>query len=271
MESNETQTLGEAVGLYVSSIKSKGSQDGVQKELVRFVNWYGRERPFSQISPSEIGDYADQVAGSGTTPQAAERLQAVRGFLSYVRKTGLTDKNLAQHVRVRKLKGRTGKGGGKDANNTVELTPDGHAQLVAQFEKLRAERAPLAQQIQKAAADKDVRENVPLEAAREQLGHLESRIRTIESTLNSAVIIDPASRKSGLTAKLGARVSVKDLSTGRETRYTLVSPLEANPLEGRLSNASPLGHALMGCAADQEVEAKTPGGTVRYRILSVTS
>ena len=69
----------------------------------------------------------------------------------------------------------------------VELTREGLVRLQDELEKLKAERGPLAAQIRRAAADKDVRENVPLEAAREQLGHTESRIRTIEGTLTAAV------------------------------------------------------------------------------------
>lgn len=269
MEPTESITILQAVGLYINSIKAKTSQQYTQQELSRFVHWCGLERTLADLNPSVIGDYTDQV---GYTPQAAERLQVVRDFLSYARKKGLMDKNLAQHVRIRKPKARSNHNNhSQEAREPVELTPEGHAQLVMELEQLKAMRAPLAQEIQRAAADKDVRENAPLEAAREQLGMLESQIRAKEAKLSAAVIIDPSTHQSQHAARLGRYVSVKDLNTGKETTYMLVSPSEANPLDGKISDASPLGKALLGRFPGQEVEVETPRGKMRYRILKVSS
>ena len=102
MNSNEPKTLLEIVGLYVGSLKE--NDEATHKELYRFVNWCGPERQFSQMVPALIGGYADSVAGTGTTPLAAERLQVVRKFLTYARKKGIIEINLAQHVRVRKAR-----------------------------------------------------------------------------------------------------------------------------------------------------------------------
>ena len=271
MRARESMTLLEAVGVYTGSIRAGGNHEELHRELYRFVNWCGSDRVFSDISPPEIGEYADQVAGSGTTPQAAQRLQIVRDFLSYAKKKGLVETNLAQHVRMRKSKARTGRSRANEAPESVELTHEGHAQFLARLESLRAERAALAVQIQKAAADKDVRENAPLEAAREQSGHVDARIREIEETLKSAVIIDSVSGERMATVKLGARVSVKDLSAGRDTTYTLVHRSEANSLEGKISDISPLGQALVGRAVGEEIEVETPRGKTRFRILKVSS
>ena len=271
MEPSESMTVLEAVGLYVKSIKTKDNRDEVQKELFRFINWCGQDRPIARISPSEMDEYATQVSGSGTSPRAVGRLQVVRKFLSYARRKGLVATDLARHVRLPKSKSRGGKKQGLQDHELVELTAEGYTQLESRLEKLKLERAPLAQQIRMAAADRDVRENVPLEAAREQLGHVESRIRSIQSTLESAAILDPGSAGRGPNVQLGMRVSVKDLETGRETVHTVVSRSEANPLEGRISDVSPLGQALMGRTVGQEVEATTPRGKIRYRILKVRS
>jgi transcription elongation factor GreA len=269
LQTGESKTLLEAVRLYVDSFKSKDNQEGVHRELHKFIQWCGPDRTFSEISPAEIGEYADQVGGTGTTPQATERLQIVRGFLAYAKKKGIIEINLAQHVRIRKSKSRIRKTLSAEIQ-TIELTADGHAQLVAQLEKLKSERAPLAVQIQRAAADKDVRENAPLEAAREQLGHVESRIRDIEATLKNAVIVDSSSSRKSQLVKIGARVSVKDLDSGRQTTYTLVSRTEANSLEGRISDVSPLGKALIGRSPGDEVEVETPRGKIRYSITKVS-
>ena len=261
--------LWEAAGAYADSIKSKDKQDETHKELYRFVHWCGTGKTISGLSPVEIAGYADHVGGSGTTPQAAERLQVVKAFLSYAKKKGIIDKSLAQHVRIPKSKVRPTAGG--NAMEVPELTRSGYVQLQTQLKKLKAERLPLAQDISRAAADKDVKENAPLEASREQLGLVESRIRDIENTLELAVIIDSSSSKRATIVKLGTRVSVKDLGTGRENSYMLVSAWEAKPLEGQISDVSPLGKALNGRSVGQEVEAKTPRGNARFRILKLTS
>ncbi len=271
MESSQSITLFDAVRLYVDSIKAKDSRDGVHKELFRFLNWCGPDRALFDLKPPEIGDYAERMTGVGSSPQATDHLQAVRRFLSYSRKKGLIERNLAQHVRIPKTKARSASAAGAEAQNVVELTAEGHSRLETQMESLKAERAPLAEQIRRAAADRDVRENAPLEAAREQLGHVEARIRTIEETLKSSVIIDPSSLKRAPTVRLGTRVAIKEVSGGREMKCTLVDRTEASPLEGRISDVSPLGKALVGSAAGQEVEAETPRGKMRYRILKVTS
>ena len=221
-----------------------------------------------ELDPPTIGDYAEQLVGSGTTPQAGERLQAIRKFLSFARKKGLIEKNLARHVRIRKL-GLRKKLQQTDNQERIELTAEGYAQLTSQLDQLRGERGPLAIQIRKAAADKDVRENVPLEAAREQLGLVESRIRDLENTVKFAAVIDPSRRGPITEARIGTRVSVKDLTTDRETTYTLVDRSEANPMEGKISDVSPLGKVLMRRSPGQEVVAVTPRGSVRYRIMEV--
>jgi len=255
------------VGTYIGSLKC--SDDSVQRELRRFVTWCGPDRDLTGIAPSVIGDYADSVAGTGTTPQASERLLVVRKFLSYAKKKGMIDVNLAQHVRVRKSRTKKTRGSGAALKDSIQLTFDGHAQLVDQLAELKTQRGPLAKEIHKAAADKDVRENVPLEAAREQLGQLESRILEIERTLSKVVIID-ADGVPSQVVRLGTVAWLQDSDTGRKSRYTVVSALEANPMDSKISDVSPLGKALLGQRAGQEVIAETPRGTMRYKILQIS-
>lgn len=268
MAPDEPMTVLQAVGSFIGTIKRDGEDlQAVQRDLNRFVQWCGPDRRLAELSPPEIGEYAEQIGSAGN---AAERLQIVKSFLSYARKRRLIDGNLAQHVRVRKSKSSSRRAQTAVSAEPVELTREGLARLRDELERLKAERAPLAAQIRRAAADKDVRENVPLEAAREQLGHTESRIRTIESTLTAAVVID----SSGAASKrvhLGAQVSVRDVDSRRETTYTLVSATEANPLEGRISDASPLGKALLKRYVGDQIEVETPRGKTRYSILKVGS
>ena len=271
MVSNVPTTLLETISVYVGTLK-KDDTDQTHKELQRFVTWCGPTRVIREITPSTIGDYANSVAGSGTTPQAAERLQVVRKFLTFARKKQIIDVNLAQHVRVRRAKTRQGRTVLQEEEQ-IELTADGHKQLVGELKTLKAQLEPLAAEIQRAAADKDVRENAPLEAAREDKGRVDSRIRDIEATLNSAVVIDASDPSRSQTVKLGTKVRVLEISSGRNsqpTDYIVVSATEARPLEGKISDVSPLGKALLGRAAGHEVDTQTPRGKMKYKILNIS-
>ena len=268
--SSEPLTLLKAMDLYVGSLRTKNTQAQAQQELFRFIQWCGVERQISALAPPEIGEYGEQAVGVIGGSLAAERLQEVRKFLAFAKKKGLIEQNLAPHLRIRKSKSRSGGDKGARADAIIELTIDGHRQLSDELEKLKAQRAPIAAEIGRAAADKDVRENVPLEAAREQLGLVESRIGEIESTLKVAVTVDPSKRR-GRSVSVGARLVLKDLATGRETRYTLVSASEANPLGGKISDVSPVGKALLNRVAGDEIEVESPRGTLQYRVVRVTS
>ena len=264
LQNGNSLTLMEAVELYVKSLRAKDSN--TQQHLVGFVRWMGGEdRPVDAIQPSEIGEFGERTMGSGT--QAVQRLQSVRKFLSFAKRKELTDQNLAQHLRIRKGN-RSARNATGDGPKTIEVTREGHKALVEEMEQRKAERGLLAAEIKRAAADKDVRENAPLEAARERHGLNEARIRAIETLLKDARITDE-SRKNGSTVSMGAKVLLKD-ARGEKT-YTVVSAMEASPAEGKISDVSPLGKAIMGRAAGQSVEVKTPRGTTRYRIMKVSS
>ena len=150
--------------------------------------------------------------------------------LRTLRKKGLIEVNLAQHVRIRKSKTSAANKVASSAN-VVELTPEGHAQIEAQLSKLKAERIPLTEQISSAAADGDVRENAPLEAAREQLGYLEGRIKDMEATLKASVIIDPSAQKTE-TVVLGSKVVVRDPAK-RQRHHVRSSPRKRGQPSGR--------------------------------------
>jgi transcription elongation factor GreA len=132
---------------------------------------------------------------------------------------------------------------------------------------LKNQRSQVIEEMQKAAADKDFRENAPLAAAREQKSHLDGRIKELESTLNQAKIMEEGRHTS--RAKLGDTVVLCDLSSGKESSYTLVDPREANPATGKLSVASPLGKAILNKEKGQTVEVVAPAGTFRRRIENI--
>ena len=122
--------------------------------------------------------------------------------------------------------------------------------------------------IQKAAADKDVRENAPLEAAREHQGQLMARIREDEETLAQARIISDDKLDNDSVIQ-GSRVSLKDLETGEDQQYLLVDPREANALNGRISTTSPVGQAMLNRREGEEIRVSAPRGVRSYLILRV--
>jgi transcription elongation factor GreA len=270
LESVSNVTVMDAVGVYVASLRTKESQSKAQQHLMRFVQWCGPERALAHINPSDVDEFGERAVGTSGGSHAVERLQGIRKFLAFAKKKGLIEQNLAPHLRIRKGKSRSLRNAVALGSRTVELTADGHREMKSDLARLYTDRETNAGEIRRAAADKDVRENAPLEAAREEQGQIESRIAQIENTLNMAVVIDP-SRKIGKSVTMGARVLLKELDTGRETRYTLVSALEAKPLEGRISDVSPVGRALFKKSAGQEIAVETPRGVLRYRIIRVSS
>jgi transcription elongation factor GreA len=149
------------------------------------------------------------------------------------------------------------------------MTREGFDKLSAELETLKDARHKVIGEITRAAADKDFRENAPLHAAREQKGKIEGRIMEVEATLKAAVIIDK-NRVSGRKVSPGDSVVLRDLDSGAELSYTLVSSSEVDPAKGKISGASPIGKAVMDKEQGDTVEISAPAGKMRYRIEKVS-
>ena len=278
-EAADTTTIQEALDMYVRSLKSGGRSKSRStsvkpidhKALYQFVQYFSPDACLQKLTPSDIGTYAESVNGTGTTPGATEQLQAVKDFLAYAKKNeGLTDENLARYVRIRKARSRAGATVVSSESQIIELTSEGHAQLVSQRQKLVNESESLVEEIRRARADGDVTENSPLDAAREEQGRVEARIQEITTTLEKSVIIEEGQARDRKVVKIGARVEVKDLTSGRDAKfYTLVNRTEANPLELRISDDSPMGKALLGKRVGQKLQVETPRGKQNYEVVSI--
>lgn len=145
-----------------------------------------------------------------------------------------------------------------------QITAEGKKELELELEGLKARRGEVADKISEARDFGDLSENAEYDAAREEQGLLETRIAEIEEIVTNAEIIK-ASKKS--TIGLGSRVELK---TGAKTvTYTIVGPVEADPLEGKVSNESPIGMALYGKKVDDNVTISTPKGDISYTIVSI--
>jgi transcription elongation factor GreA len=255
-------TLSEAVTMFLATLSPEQRQEG-QQDLNRFVRWYGADRAIGGITAREVGDYGKSISTSITDPE--KKIEPVRAFLSYAKKRKLIAISLAPHLRITKTKQRKWIKRRAVEADPVTLSSKGYNSLKSELEALQMERPATAEQIKLAAADKDVRENAPLEAARERQGHLEARIREIEATLRAATVEDhrpKASRRVGV----GCTVRLSDLKSGDELTYRLVSPSEADPAQGRLSIASPTGKALLDNETGAVVKVEAPVGTFQYRI-----
>lgn len=268
-ESSRPVTLLDAVGVYVSSLKNKAAGPPSRQELLRFAQWCGSDRMIADIQPSVVEEYGAQTGGSAARRDAPERLREVRQFLAFAHKKGMIDQNLGKYLRVPKTKLPAAAGKSRNGPVTIEITAEGQAQIESELESLRSKRGPIAAEIRRAAADKDVRENAPLEAAREQLGQLEARIGELEKALEAAVTVKRSG--AGKTVAMGSRVVLREVASGRETTYTIVGAVEADPLGGKISDVSPVGKALINQSVGREVSVTTPRGAIKYLIKRVTS
>jgi len=267
MAEEQNPSLDEAVTMYLATL-SPEQRKGGQQELKKFVRWFGGERLLSELTARAVEDYGQSVSSFVGVGDPVKKLEPVRNFLSYTKKKKLIAVNLAPSLRTTKAKRKlTVKRGHKEADE-VHLTADGHAAITSELATLKSQRPHVAEQLRHAAADKDFRENAPLDAAREHQGHLEARIRELEATLKGATIMEG---KTTITIRvgIGCTVSLVDLSSGEKLSYKLVSPSESNPSKGKLSIASPTGKALLDREIGAVVEVNAPVGALQYQIEDI--
>lgn len=145
-----------------------------------------------------------------------------------------------------------------------KITKDGKNELENELQDLKSRRGAIAEKISEARDFGDLSENAEYDVAREEQGIVETRISEIEDILQNANII-----KSGSKSKvsLGSKVELK--FGKKQVAYTIVGPVEANPIEGRISDESPIGLALFGKQVGDNVVISTPKGSVTYEIAAV--
>ena len=150
----------------------------------------------------------------------------------------------------------------------VLLTKEGLRQLEVELDQLvQVRRTEIAERIRHARDFGDISENAEYTEAKNEQSLVEGRIQTLEVMIRNAVLIEDEPREAGVVT-IGASVTVTD-EDGDET-YAIVGAAEADPLRGRISNESPLGRALLGHRAGDEVEWSSPSGTSRVTIISVS-
>lgn len=151
-------------------------------------------------------------------------------------------------------------------NQPTYLTPEGETRLRAELAELTGpRRQELANRLRSAIQMGDLSENADYHKAKEDQAFLEGRIQELEAILRMAVIIE---KKHSDVVTVGCHVTVQEEGFDPETYY-LVGAKEADPPNGKISNESPIGKALMDHRVGDVVEAETPGGRIKFKILKI--
>jgi len=151
----------------------------------------------------------------------------------------------------------------------ILLTKEGYDKIVAEDEELVAvRRKEVADRLKEALSYGDISENAEYDAAKNEQAELEERIHKLENMIRKAKIIDDA-EVAGDKVSVGIKVKVKNMATGDEADFVIVGSTEADPFEGKISNESLVGAALLGRAVGETVEIVVPDGIVNYQIVSI--
>ena len=154
-------------------------------------------------------------------------------------------------------------------NDTVYLTPEGLKRVEEELEYLTStRRQEVAQMIAEAKAEGDISENAGYDAAKTAQGFLEGRIRELQSVLKHAEVIEENDGPTH-TVILGATVLVMEEGSDFEESYTIVGSMEADPGNGRISNESPMGAALLGKKVGDQAVVESPGGQLVFEIIGI--
>ena len=150
----------------------------------------------------------------------------------------------------------------------IRLTPQRLKELQEELNYLKTVRErEVAEQLKEARSFGDLSENSEYDEAKNEQGKLYSRIAEVEAILADYTLIEEKS--SDTAVNLGSQVTVQDLETGDKEQYRIVGSQEADPMEGRISEDSPFGKALIGKEVGDEVTVEAPMGTFRYKLLEI--
>ncbi|MCX6050189.1 MAG: transcription elongation factor GreA [Chloroflexi bacterium] len=154
-------------------------------------------------------------------------------------------------------------------NQPIYLTEDGLQKVKEELEFLvTVRRREVAQMIAEAKAEGDISENAGYDEAKTAQGFLEGKIRELENILKHAQLIKEDAAPANVVA-IGRTVIIQEEDMDTKETYTIVGSREADPMNGRVSNESPMGKALLGKKAGQKVKVESPGGQITFKIIKV--
>jgi transcription elongation factor GreA len=150
------------------------------------------------------------------------------------------------------------------------LTPEGLKRLEEELEHLKTvRRAEVAQRLHDAMAEGEVEENPEYEDAKNEQAFVEGRILEIETILANAVLIENKGPSNEI--RLGSKVTVTEVGSGSKEHYIIVGSAEADPANGRISNESPLGRALLGHKVNDVVSVQAPEGEIKFKVTHISN
>ncbi|HYE69803.1 MAG TPA: transcription elongation factor GreA [Anaerovoracaceae bacterium] len=149
------------------------------------------------------------------------------------------------------------------------LTKEGYEKIVTEHEELvTVRRKEVAERIKEAISYGDISENSEYDSAKNEQAELEERINKLENMMRKAKIIDESSISSDHVG-IGLKVKVQELETGEIMNFAIVGSTEADPFEGKISNESLVGAALIGKMVNEIAEVQVPDGVVSYKVMEI--
>ncbi len=150
-----------------------------------------------------------------------------------------------------------------------KFTEDGFKKLQDELDHLKnVARTEIAEKIKEARSFGDLSENSEYDEAKNEQARIESRISELENMLKNAVILDDDA-DAGKKVRLGSKVRVLDVELGVEDEFTIVGSAEADPMNGAISDESPVGKAMLDAKVGKTVIAETPAGELKYKIVAI--
>ncbi len=151
----------------------------------------------------------------------------------------------------------------------VLLTKEGLEKLENELENLKSiKRQEVADRIKQAIAFGDITENSEYEDAKNEQAFIEGRILLLEKTLKNARLMEDTEIRTDVVS-LGSKVTLREVKGGREISVTLVSSVESKLRDGKISDESPVGKAIMGKKVNASVKVQAPAGIIQYKIIKV--
>lgn len=147
------------------------------------------------------------------------------------------------------------------------VTREGLEKMQKELDELHStKRAEIAQRLKAAIAMGDLSENSEYDEAKNAQAFLEGRILQLEQQIRTAQVIEKSAKDR---VDVGSTVVIEDMEEHLQEKVTIVGSTESNPFEGRISNESPVGRALMGAKAGDTVEAEAPNGVLKYKVIRI--
>ncbi len=150
----------------------------------------------------------------------------------------------------------------------MKVTSEGLVKLQEELKYLKeVKRKEVVEAIEIARSYGDLSENSEYDEAKTEQGRVEGRIHELEEILATVIVVDGDLKAD--VVDVGAIVVVNNITKGKVFEYTIVGATESNPLQGKISDRSPIGKALMGCRVGAKLEVETPAGVIALEIVSI--